>query len=86
MLHRVAVHYWFSASTVIECRSSTVNEFDDSPFAPVDHVDGFAGTNDVAAFQATDPESGENRVWRVRFDRNLLQSVEPAPDTHVGKL
>ncbi|MEV0712545.1 hypothetical protein [Nocardia aurea] len=65
--------------------SCTVNEFHDSPFVPADHVDGFGTVDDVAFFRAIDPESGENRVHRVRFDWQLLQSVEPSPD-HAWKL
>lgn len=66
--------------------SCTVTEFHDSPFAPVDHVDGFGSINDVGTFRAVDPESGEFRVYRIRFDWQLLQSVEPAPDGYVWKL
>ncbi|MEV0357608.1 hypothetical protein AB0H71_16245 [Nocardia sp. NPDC050697] len=66
--------------------SCTLTEFHDSPFAPVDHIDGFGSTNDVGFFRAVAPESGELRVYRIRFDWHLLQSVEPAPDSYVWKL
>ncbi|MFI6996378.1 hypothetical protein [Nocardia sp. NPDC050175] len=57
--------------------SCTQDEFEACGLGPFEQFDGFGDIGVILVFEAVDAESGRKRRYRARFERGLLQSIEP---------